>query len=57
MAETGTADLSNITRELLDSIFIDAHTTNTFSTQTVNPAVIAQAYEDIRWAPTQSTLR
>src|SRR5699024_9710606 len=26
---------------------------NTFSTQTVNPAVIAQAYEDIRWAPTQ----
>jgi len=53
MAETGTADLSNITRELLDSIFVDAHTTNTFSTETVNPAVIAQAYEDIRWAPTQ----
>lgn len=52
MAETGTADLSIATRELLDSIFANAHTTNTFTDDAVDPAVIAQAYNDIRWAPT-----
>src|SRR5690625_966013 len=53
MAETGTADLSNITRDLLDSIFIDARANTTCSIQSVIPCVIAQAYEVIRRAPTQ----
>lgn len=53
MAETGSTDRSILTREALDSIFADAHTTNTFSQAAVDPAVIAQAYQDIRWAPTQ----
>lgn len=53
MAETGSADPSTATRALIDRIFADAHTTNTFSPDTVDPSIIAQAYEDIRWAPTQ----
>lgn len=53
MAETGPADLSVAAREVLDEMFAYAHTTNTFSEDAVDPAVIAQAYEDIRWAPTQ----
>lgn len=53
MAEIGSAHRSILTREALDSIFADAHTTNTFAPTVVDPAVIAQAYEDIRWAPTQ----
>lgn len=53
MAEIGSADLSVAMREMLDGIFANAHTTNTFSNDAVDPALIAQAYEDIRWAPTQ----
>ncbi|WP_022870497.1 malonic semialdehyde reductase [Yaniella halotolerans] len=52
MPETGSTDLSISTRELLDAIFVNAHTTNTFSDGAVDPALIAQAYEDARWAPT-----
>ena len=40
-------------RTMLDAIFQDAHTTNSFSSEPVDAAVIAGVYEDIRWAPTQ----
>ena len=52
MTESGSTDLSISTREMLDAIFANAHTTNTFSDDAVDPALIAQAYEDVRWAPT-----
>lgn len=39
--------------EWCDRMFAAAHTTNTFSDDVVDPAVIAQVYEQIRWAPTQ----
>src|SRR5690625_7873809 len=39
--------------EFLDRIFAAAHTTHTFSNDAVDPAVIAQVYDQIRWAPTQ----
>src|SRR5699024_10810350 len=52
MTESGSTDLSISTREMLDAIFPNAHTTNTFSDEAVDPALIAQAYEDVRWAPT-----
>ena len=51
MAQTGST--SGLPRNLLDALFVDAHTTNTFSNDAVDPAVIAAVYEDIRWAPTQ----
>ena len=51
MAHAGSA--SGLDRHLLDALFIDAHTTNTFSNDAVDPAVIAAVYQDIRWAPTQ----
>lgn len=51
MAQTGST--SDFSRNLLDALFVDAHTTNTFSNDAVDPAVIAAVYEDIRWAPTQ----
>ncbi len=52
MTETGSHDLPSSMREMLDGIFANAHTTNTFSDDAVDPTLIAQAYEDIRWAPT-----
>ena len=51
MAHTGST--SGLSRNLLDTLFANAHTTNTFSNDAVDPAVIASVYEDIRWAPTQ----
>ncbi|NWN89386.1 MAG: malonic semialdehyde reductase [Micrococcaceae bacterium] len=53
MVETDPTDAAVATREVLDRVFTDAHTTNTFSQDPVDPVIIAQAYEDIRWAPTQ----
>ena len=52
MPETGWTAQSISTREMLDAIFANAHTTNTFSAQPVDPVLIARAYEDARWAPT-----
>ena len=46
MAHTGST--SGLDRHLLDALFIDAHTTNTFSNDAVDPAVIAAVYQDIR---------
>lgn len=53
MVSTGPADSSAVTSQLLDLLFVEAHTTNTFSDVAVEPAVIARVYETIRWAPTQ----
>lgn len=44
---------ASLHEEVLDRLFVEAHTTNTFSDEAVDPAVIAEVYEDIRWAPTQ----
>lgn len=44
---------AGLSRAVLDALFVDAHTTNTFSDDAVDPAVIAEVYHDIRWAPTQ----
>ena len=46
-------DAATVSREVLDALFQDAHTTNTFSNDPVDPAVIAAVYGDIKWAPTQ----
>lgn len=53
MVSTGPADSSAATSQLLDVLFAEAHTTNTFSDDAVDPEVIAKVYETIRWAPTQ----
>ena len=47
----GPADHVTVSREVLDALFGQAHTINTFSAEPVDPAVIAAVYEDIRWAP------
>lgn len=39
-------------RPALERLFAGAHTTHTFTDDPVDPAVIQQAYEDLRWAPT-----
>ena len=49
----GPAAEAGVPREVLDALFAQAHTINTFSAEPVDPAVIAAVYEDIRWAPTQ----
>ena len=53
MAFHGPADPLTLSREVLDALFVQAHTINSFSAEPVDPAVIATVYEDIRWAPTQ----
>ena len=53
MVSPGSEDSSAATSKLLDMLFAEAHTTNTFSDAIVEPAVIAKVYETIRWAPTQ----
>lgn len=49
----GPANHIGVSREVLDGLFVQAHTINTFSAEPVDPGVIAAVYEDIRWAPTQ----
>lgn len=39
-------------RAALERLFAGAHTTHSFTEEPVDPAVIQQAYEDLRWAPT-----
>lgn len=51
MAPTGFP--AGFPRDLLDALFINAHTTHAFSDDVVDPAVIASVYDDLRWAPTQ----
>ena len=51
MSHTGST--SGLSRDLLDMLFVDAHTTHTFSDDAVDPATITAVYDDIRWAPTQ----
>ena len=51
MSHTGST--SGLSRDRLDMLFVDAHTTHTFSDDAVDPATIAAVYDDIRWAPTQ----
>ncbi|MDR5712821.1 malonic semialdehyde reductase [Nesterenkonia flava] len=36
----------------INRLFSEAHTTHTFTEEPVDPALIQQAYEDLRWAPT-----
>lgn len=36
----------------LDALFTEAHTAHSFRPDPVDPAIIAKAYEDLRWAPT-----
>lgn len=51
MAHTGSHP--GFPRDLLDTLFLNAHTTHAFSPDAVDPAIIARVYDDIRWAPTQ----
>ena len=39
-------------RAALERLFAGSHTTNSFTGDPVEPALIQRAYEDLRWAPT-----
>lgn len=39
-------------RAAIDRLFEGSYTTNTFTDEPVDPALIQKAYEDLRWAPT-----
>lgn len=39
-------------QDALQRLFTAAHTTNSFTDEPVDPALVQRAYEDLRWAPT-----
>lgn len=45
-------DLPVLTEEQLAVLFEGAHTTNTFTDEPVDVALVQRVYEDLRWAPT-----
>lgn len=50
---TAAATLSTtLSQGSLQRLFTEAHTTNSFTDEPVDPALIQQAYQDLRWAPT-----
>lgn len=52
MTATVLTDAPVLTEDQLALLFGGAHTTNTFTDQLVDPALIQRVYEDLRWAPT-----
>ena len=50
-------DLPALTQEQLAVLFEGAHTTNTFTDEPVDVALVQRVYEDLRWAPTAMNIQ